>query len=257
MSKSKRGSKENPLGSGELAEIINEVLDKNTRSYKVTSANLVDGYCNYGFEIIDGVCRGDGRTGKGSHVVKDDLRDAFAKMNVHLAVRDDIFKHAGVEVDDIDQMHGHELATLYSVTGFKMGGSDESESIVLIGNKYVSGGDRFSLTSPKIMIDNLSSYKWWNELKDAADIVREEVALYMEGKYIEEEEEIDVKEKAKQGKITFGKGKLKLIVSGGEEEPESKNDFTDCSGDDMEGDELNTGIETTDDEMLDFEKASV
>jgi len=252
MSKSKKGSKENPLGSEELAEIIMEVIDANKRPYKITGANLVDGYCNYGFEITDGIGKGDPGTRKGTHVVKDDLRDAFAKMNVHLAVRDDIFKHSGVEVEDVDTMHGHEFATLYSVTGFKMGGSDESESIVLIGNKYVSGGDRFSLTSPKIMIDELSSYKWWNELKAAADIAREEVALYMEGKYIEEEEEIEVKEKAKQTKLSFGKGSLKITV-GNEGDIGSENN----SPDDMEGDKLRADDNGAGDDMSDFEKASV
>lgn len=254
MSKARRGSKENPATSEEIADAIMDIIVENKRPYKITSANLVDGYCNYGFEITDGIGKGDSLTGKGSHVVKDDLRDVFAKMNVHLAVRDDIFKHAGVEVEDIDQMHGHEYATLYSVTGFKMGGSDESESIVLIGNKYVSGGDRFSLTSPKIMIDNLSSYKWWNELKAAADACREEVALYKEGKYIEEEEEIEVKEKSKQTKLSFGKGKFKVTVSNSEEDANGNAD-NDNFYEEKEKDEMD--MNGAGDDMSDFEKASV
>ena len=58
--------------------------------------------------------------------------------------------------------------------------------------KYVSSaGGWMEIKSPEITLDNLSSYKWWNELKSAADHAREEVSLYKEGNYtpVEKEEE--------------------------------------------------------------------
>lgn len=266
---------ENPLEAGELAAAISDIIDINKRLYKITAAKLSDGYCNYDFEITDGIGVGDKLSGQGNHVVKDDMRDAFAKFNVHLAVADDIFKHAGIEIENIDLMHNHEFAYLYTVTGFKMGGSDESESIVLMGNKYVSGGGRISLVTPKIMIDNLAWYKWWNELKAAADLCREEVALYKEGKYIIEEEEAEKMPNPKQGKISFGiqagskrKGKKADAVDneeGGDPQlnGEESNSEQEEAADYQEPDNGVTVFnmveagEVADDDMSDFEKASI
>ena len=176
------------------------------RYYKIAKARIVDGYCHYGFDIVTGTAEGDAvPTQKGSHVITDDLRKAFNKLNVHLAYMDDIFKHAGVEIKDIDLMHTDDLATLYVVSGFQITGSEENESVILMGDKELNNGRgaRLSLTMPKIGIDELSSYKWYNELKDAVDVAREEVALYREGKYIADDDEKEEKEMKKQTKISF------------------------------------------------------
>lgn len=179
---------------------IADTLEK--RPFEITMAAIKDGFCNYSYEIIDGVGLGDSHAVKGSGLIEDDMRDAFAVFNVHLAVIDDVFKHSDIEFEDINKMHSEELTGLYHVTGFKIKGSKDNESIILVGNKYVSqAGGRLELETPKIPLDNLSSYKWYNELKIAADKARLEVALYKEGKYtaIEIEEETDLK----QTSITF------------------------------------------------------
>lgn len=151
------------------------------RNFKIRDAALRDGICNYTFEITKGVGYGDVHNVKGTALFLDDLSAAFTKFNVHLAFIDDAFKHAGIEVTDIDQLHGHELTFLYSVTGFQVKGNDENEGIVLKGVKHVSNG-RIDIQTPKIMLDEASSYKWYNELKTAAVDARNEVALYKEGK---------------------------------------------------------------------------
>lgn len=191
----KKGSKENPITTEDL-----ENLEK--PPYLIIEAALKDGFCNYTYEVAKGLGEGDKHAVKGSGLVKDDMNNAFHAFNVHLACIDDVFKHSGIEIENIDDYHTHELAGLYSVTAFSIKGSEESESIILTGTKYLSCGGRIQIPSPKIPLDNLSSYKWYNELKAAADRAREEVALYKEGKYEPVEVEEPVKPTHKQ--LTIG-----------------------------------------------------
>lgn len=213
----------------EVTEAVAEILEEQQRPYTIATAQIKDGFCSYSYNIIRGIGTGDTHTVKGSGIVKDDMRTAFNKLNVHLAFMDDIFKHAGIEVDDIDTLHNHELTLLYNVTGFKIKGDEDNESIVLMGTKYVSGGGgRIEMETPKVALDNLSSYVWYNELKAAAADARLEVALYKEGKYDspEVEEEEEKKQKRKQTKITFdeggadGTGEPALESAGGTEFPD-------------------------------------
>ena len=185
------------------AEFLGNILVK---EFVIKEASIKDDFCNYTFEVASGVGIGDTHNVKGKGIIMEDMRKAFSKLNVHLAMVDDIFKHSGVEFEDIDTMHSSDLAFLYSVTGFKIKGDVENESIILIGNKFVSSaGGRIELETPRIPIESTSSYKWYNELKSASDKARLEVELYKNGKYIpveEEEEEKDPK-KTKQTKMKF------------------------------------------------------
>lgn len=161
------------------------------RSFDIKEAVIKDDFCNYSYEVTEGKATGFTHQVKGKGIIEDDLRNAFAKLNVHLAFIDDVYKHSDVNFPDIDKMHNDELALLYTVTGFKIKGIEENEAIILIGNKHLSAGGRMELESPKIPIDDLSSYKWFKALKSVSNLCREEVALYHEGKYtvVEEEDE--------------------------------------------------------------------
>lgn len=157
--------------------------EKVIKPFEITSAQIADDFCNYSFEILAGVGLGDTHNVKGKGIIDPDLQEAFSKFNAHLAFVDDVFGHSGIEVADIDMFHTHDLTLLFNVTGFQIKGGEGNESIVLIGTKYVNSvTSRIELKSPKIPLDGLSSYKWHNELKGAADIAREEVALYKGGK---------------------------------------------------------------------------
>lgn len=172
-------------------------------AYVIKEALIKDDFCNYQFEITEGVGIGDTHNVKGSGVIEDDMRHAFGKLNVHLACIDDVFKHSKIEIDDIDKYHNHDLAGIYHATGIKIKGSKDNESVVILGNKYVSSaGGRIDLVTPKIPLDSLSSYKWYNELKAVVDNIREEVALYKEGKYTPVEEEEEQKPNPRQLRIT-------------------------------------------------------
>lgn len=201
---------------GEKAEIINgnvalpEELQPVQKTLSILSANIKDDFCNYSYRYLSGVEKDIPQQSKGIYIIKDELKDAFAKFNVHLAFIDDLFKNAGIDVRDIDMLHSHEFTYLMETSGIQIIGDDEFEQIKLIGTKLVSGGHRIPIETYRIPLDNLSSYKWYNELKTAADVVRKEVERYKFGNYtvpehMKEDEEAKKLGKKKQTKIKFEK----------------------------------------------------
>lgn len=155
---------------------------KAERDYEILSAKLTDGKCEYEYEITKGTGLGDKHKVKGEGIFMDSLQGAFNKLNVHLAAIDDVFKHSEIEVENINNHHTDELATNYVISSFAVKGSNENQSVVFTGSKYVASvGGRMEIKTPRVTIDNLSSYKWHKELKSALELCREEVALYKEG----------------------------------------------------------------------------
>lgn len=158
-------------------------------SHQITAGAISDGKCNYSYEIVSGSGEGNVHNVKGIHIVHDDMPEALQKLNAHLACIDDVFKHKGVEIKNIDKMHNHELTGLYEVTGFKIKQAGDSEAVVLIGNKGITcSGGRVDLETPKIPLDGTSSYTWYNELSEVVEALRAEVDAYHNGKYIIDEE---------------------------------------------------------------------
>lgn len=173
--KVKKGTRQNPV-------TVEEMENPNARSYRIVEASLKDDFCNYKFEVLKGVGLGQVHsvTDK-KNIIDEDLRKAFQKFRVHLAFIDDVFKIAGINVDDIDKFHKHDHTIDYTVSGFKMKSRKGYETIQLIGEKHVAMGWE-PIETPDIILDNLGGYQWYNELLDAANNAREEVALYGEGK---------------------------------------------------------------------------
>ena len=192
MAKAKKGSKNNPITEQDKAEM-------ELPEYVIVSAKLNDGKCDFSTRTQIGVHTGEVATIKGVGIYYDSLPDAFRKFNVHLAVIDEAYKHSGIEIDDIDKFHTDDLALSYTVDAFKIKGEGDSETITLIGTKYTSLGS-IGIETPKIALDSLSGYKWYNELKSASDEARREVAEYKEGNFeVPEKEE---KPNAKQLRIS-------------------------------------------------------
>ena len=234
MAKARKGSIENPIEMGKLEAI----LEAPARDFKIVEASIKDEYCDYAYEQTSGIGVGRKHKVTGEYIVMLDMVNAFNKFNVHLATLDDAFKISGIEVDDIDKFHGHEITLGYRVTGFKIKGIPDCETISFIGTKYSdTARGYFNITTPFIPIDSLSSYKWYNELKDASDTARLEVALYHEGKYRvneEDDEEDDdegkpKKRKARQLKITSPEGVANnpehLANEEGQQEEPNMEDF--------------------------------
>jgi hypothetical protein len=165
------------------APALEKVFAKEDSTISITGAEIKDDFCHYSYEIISGKPAGFTHNVKGTGIIDDDMRTAFSKLNVHLAVIDDVFKHSDITIGDIDKMHNDDLALLYMVSGFKIKGGEENMSVVLLGTKYLSAGSRMKLESPKIPIDSLSSYQWHNELRAIVDNCCAEVEAYHNGKY--------------------------------------------------------------------------
>ncbi len=190
MARPKKGTKDNPVSSKEMQAVLSGEALVEGRSYLIKGATLKDGYCDYVYEVTKGGSRGEKHRVEGPGLYEDDLRFSFGKLSVHMAAIDDVFKHSGIEIDDINNYHASEQAHLFSVSGFKVSGAEGDESVVLIGAKYVScSGGRIEIKTPKIPIDNMSSYPWYLQLREAINVALEEVALYKEGKYVIEDDE--------------------------------------------------------------------
>ncbi len=188
MRKGKKGSIDNPITTTELEMLLE------TKPIEIMSASLKDGLCNYSYELKTGVNIGDTHNVKGKGIIMDDLSNAFADFNVHLAIIDEIFKNADVEFDSIQEIKNHEFVFQFTVTGFKMKISGDVESIYLTGTKYVnSAGGYLDINTHKIDLTQYSSYKWFAELKEVADRARLEVELYKDGKCTPVEQEEPVK----------------------------------------------------------------
>lgn len=194
------------LSLARIEKAVEKAVEENL--YSIKEAALKEGLCRYAYEITSGVNLGDVHAVKGGGLYKHTMMDSFAKLNVHLACVDDSFKLKGIQITDIDQEHTSELAGFYTVTGFKVKGADEDETVILIGSKRVSYG-YISIESPRIPLDRSSSYKWYNELKQAVDDCRYQVALYKEGNF-EPVEVIEEAPKYKDQKLPFGEGETVL-----------------------------------------------
>lgn len=149
--------------------------------FTITGAKIKDDFCNYDFDITQGVGAGDSHKVNGRGIIHDDMRESVAKLNIHLALIDDAFGER--EITDLNELTG-DVITRYHVTGFEFKGLAGAESVVLIGNKYVhSTRGRIELKTPPVSLEDLSGYKWHEELNKVATDARNEVAMYKEGKY--------------------------------------------------------------------------
>jgi hypothetical protein len=166
----------------------NQEEEKAQPDFFISKAIIKDGFCHYSF--INNVAPGKGDTlsVKGAHIVHDDLETSFTHFRPHLAIIDQIFYHAKVEFETIEEVKNHDFIFLYHVYGFDIkGAGTDDESIILYGSKSIAGNQRIELATPKIILDATSSYKWYNELKEVTQNVRNEVSAYKLGKYGYEE----------------------------------------------------------------------
>lgn len=153
------------------------------KEFVIKEAKLNDGYCDYKFEILAGIGKGDSHKVDGEGLFKETLQKAFSQLHQHAAFIDNVFTHANVEIKNINRLHNHELTGLYSVIGFKVKGGVDNESVILTCNKFTPTG-YIGFDTPKVPLDSLSSYKWLDELKAAIEKVRDEVVLYKDGNCI-------------------------------------------------------------------------
>ena len=180
MAKKKQTAPVSITISGDELMLHAALRDKN---FIIKEASVKDDYCHYTQVLTKGIGEGDTHKVKGTGIVKSDMHEALGKLRVHMAIIDDVYLHSNIEIDDIEKFYNHDLTLLYNVTGFKMKGTEENESIAIIGSKYVTSAvGRIALETPDVLMEASSGYKWYNELKAAADLCRDEVAMYALGK---------------------------------------------------------------------------
>lgn len=149
-------------------------------------------------------------TGDGSTVVNDcttqyrelcheDFLLAFASLAPHLAIiaetnLSDAAEHKftrerlELENDEIDQKLIGNLEQII-VTGVAFGGSDESEGVVIIGQRKLKSGKVLNITSPFIKLDG-EDYDYTPELIGCLGSVEKEMYEYMAGKVAMKQMEI-------------------------------------------------------------------
>jgi hypothetical protein len=164
---------------------------------KIESAQIKDSFCNYSYTLTSGTGEGDVINRKGSAIIHDDLRNAFKKLNVHLAVIceeiESSFVHDIETLENIDLSEEHEgvfkQVAKYRVSGFKS--ADEGEGIVTLeGIKILSTGDYVSLKTPRVKWDG--GYMFLMELRACIDDAIGEVMQYMEGKAAPKFEQVEI-----------------------------------------------------------------
>lgn len=164
-------------------EELDKIAEPGREAITVLQAIIKDDYCNYHYVRTDSGAKGFKHKVDGTGIIEDDLRNALLKLNVHLAALDDVFKVAGITIRDIEKMQSHELTLNYQATGIMITGEDHTMRVQILGNKFVSAGGRCEVKTIPVILDNLSSYKWTNQLRDAVDTYIEEVIMYHQGKY--------------------------------------------------------------------------
>lgn len=174
MGKGKNGSKSKPVKTEEL---------NNGRPYNIMQGTIKDDLCNYTYQVTSGGPK-DSHKVNGKGIVDPDMKTAFGRLAVHLACLDGYFLMKGIEVENIDSFRNHPDIMNYVVKDFKIKSSKTWETIVLVGEKYVSSPSGWiDITTHEVAMDNLGGYQWYNELIDDVNNLREEIALYKEGKF--------------------------------------------------------------------------
>jgi hypothetical protein len=171
------------------------------KPYEIIGATLNEDKCNYSYEIKTGPLTGDKHSVKGTNSIHEDLVEAFRRLNRHLACIDGGFKY--IEFSNVDDLENNEISGQYSVMGIKMSGTEDDQKVQLTGQKYSTEVQGWhDINTCKVLLESFSSYKWYNELKEAADAIRSEVEQYMQGKCAPREE-VEVVDK-KQTKMFAG-----------------------------------------------------
>lgn len=178
------------IGSAD-ASAVAKLLDSNLPKEDFIAANITDEFCNYTYEIKQGVGIGNVHSVKGKAIAHPDLINAMMVLNRHMACIDGSYKLAGYTFNNIDELENDLLTANYDVNGFRSKGSEDSLAVILTGTKTVAPIGQMEIKTPKVDISEMSSYPWYNELRDAINEVKKEVRLYHEGKCVQETEEVD------------------------------------------------------------------
>jgi hypothetical protein len=192
------------MGKNKVEIIINKALqglEEIIKPVLITKASIKEDLCFYDYEINEGPCKGDKLGRKGSLIIHDDLKVAMEKLACFIADIDGAFFHVDKPSTMFD-LENHQYTGEYYATGVKIVGTDDNEGYILIGGKWVSHG-AIGLETPKI--GKASNYIFFDELKAAIDLVRNEVIEYMNGKCAPHLVQAEMEFKAEEKDDSFDK----------------------------------------------------
>ena len=160
--------------------------DQVQKDVEIKSASLKDALCNYSYELLVGKMKGDGLSRKGTHIVHEDLQDAFSKFDVFLAHLDDAFT-GNDNATELSFLEAEPETQNYFVSSFKITGVEENKALIISGTKDVSNGT-ISFDAPKVKLHG--SYLYLTQLTECLDNVIKEVEFYMNGKVAPQPEQL-------------------------------------------------------------------
>lgn len=146
---------------------------------EIKNATLKDMQCSYGYELLAGKTKGDTLNRNGIHIIHDELQDAFSKMTIFIAHIDGVFSHWANNQTSLEELESREELEKYTISSFKITGSEENKAVILSGSKETPYGS-IAITTPKIKFNG--AYVYLDELRDRLDESVSEVEAYMNGK---------------------------------------------------------------------------
>lgn len=156
-------------------DLFDELQDK---EIEIKGASINDALCSYSYELLKGPTIGDTLSHKGSHIIHEDLQEKFNNLRVFLAHLDDAYT-GNDNATALDFLVNEPETEHYFVTGFKLTGSEENKSLIIVGGKDVAHGT-IKFETPKVKLQGY--YLYLHDLKTRLYEAIIEVEKYRDGK---------------------------------------------------------------------------
>lgn len=179
--------------------VRNEILKasvKNDRLEVTYKENFTE--ANYSNEVAK----------KCSQIVHADLKAALERLKLHLVVICEQPEAGLVNSESIHQFNMEQLDN-YVVTGYTIGGSDESAGVTVIGQKLLKSGKVLNLIAPFTKFEDFESYDFAGELFADIQACDCEVTEYLFGEkwgIKQQEFDFDVPESIDNIEMTISDG---------------------------------------------------
>jgi hypothetical protein len=178
-----------PKGSTKV-KVLAPVAPEQKKEIEIRAAHLRSGmFCTYSFDHNLPGSVTSGVTWKNALPVHDDLRNAFKKLYVHLAVICEEIQPDEIDgitdIQEYDPEHHKEGSlehriSFFNVHSWRLDGEYEKEGVILSGEKRLSTGEYLKLETPKKSWH--SKYVFIDELHLAIHDCIVEVEEYHKGK---------------------------------------------------------------------------
>ncbi|MCW0484093.1 hypothetical protein [Gaoshiqia sediminis] len=151
---------------------------------------------------------------KCSQIVHVDLKNALDRLKIHLVILCE--QPEAVLMDNIYDFDLEELSN-YVVTGYSIGGSDESAGVTIIGQKLLKSGQVLNINAPFTKFEDAEAYEFAGELYGDVQACNWEVSEYLFAEkwgLKQQEFDFDVPEELSGAEITMAApstGKTKKI----------------------------------------------